>query len=572
MRKALAVALVMGITSLTPGARVQANTGNPVVATTAQYQESSYSVLFSPDQLDNLLAPIALYPDPLLAQVLPASTFVDQIDEAGRWLRAYNDPNGIDDMPWDVSVKAVAHYPSVLYMMSDKIDWTTSLGQAYIDQSTDVIASIQRLRALAYSAGNLISNRQQQVISQGSYIQIDPIQPQYIYVPVYDPSVVYYRGGYGYGNGFGQSLISFGAGLAIGAWLNDDFDWGGRRVYYHGWQGGGWVGRSRPDIRINNVYVNNNYRNIQVNRRVIENNVNYNNLNRYNSIHREVNYNDVAQNNRGNRSNPGNQRNRGNDQTPPNQGNPGNQADRGNVQNPPNQGNPGNQGNRGNVQNPPNQGNPDNQGNRGNVQAPPNQGNPGNRGNVQAPPNQGNFGNQGNRGNQGNPVVGNKVINRNVNTNDPRLDIFRGRQPVTDQARPSATTQTRPATPPETQPQTPRSEAPPMTRPPVSPPVRPAVLPVQRPESRPTSLPAAPPVYQQPTRQVERAPSPVFGGNRTVFDPRVTSQRGQDSRASASQSRAAAPAAPNQSNTRNQSRPPNPPEKRSSQPPPRNRP
>ncbi len=537
MRKALAVALVMGITSLGPGARVQANTRSSVVATTAQYQENSSDALFSPDQLDNLLAPIALYPDPLLAQVLPASTFVDQIDEAGRWLRANNDPNGIDYQPWDVSVKAVAHYPSVLYMMSDKIDWTTSLGQAYIDQSTDVIASIQRLRALAYSAGNLISNSQQQVISQGSYIQIDPIQPQYIYVPVYDPSVVYYRGGYGYGNGVGQSLISFGAGLVIGAWLNDDFDWGGRRIYYHGWQGGGWVGRSRPDIRINNVYINNNYRNIQVNRRVIENNVNYNNLNRYNSIHREVNYNDVAQNNRGNRSNFGNQGNRGNVQTPPpNQGNAGNQADR---------------SNRGNVQTPANQGNPRNQGNRGNVQTPPN---------------------QGNSGNQGNPVVGNKVINRNVNTNDSRLDIFRGRQPVTDQARPSAPTQTRPATPPETRPQTPRSEAPPMTRPPVSPPTRPAVLPVQRPESRPTSLPAAPPVYQQPTRQVERAPSPVFGGNRTVFDPRVTSQRGQDSRASASQSRAAAPAAPNQSNTRNQSRPPNPPEKRSSQPPPRNRP
>ena len=107
-----------------------------------QEQEAPPSELFSADQLDNLLAPIALYPDPLLAQVLPASTFVDQIDKASRWLRANNDPNSIDEAPWDVSVKAVAHYPAVLYMMADKIDWTTSLGQAYVNQSTDVMSSI----------------------------------------------------------------------------------------------------------------------------------------------------------------------------------------------------------------------------------------------------------------------------------------------------------------------------------------------------------------------------------------------------------------------------------------------
>ena len=116
---------------------------------TAQAQEYSPAEPFSPEQLDNLLAPIALYPDPLLAQVLLAATFVDQVDEAARWMRAYNNTNAIDDQPWDVSVKAVAHYPSVLYMMSDQIDWTASVGQAYVYQSTDVMTSIQRLRALA---------------------------------------------------------------------------------------------------------------------------------------------------------------------------------------------------------------------------------------------------------------------------------------------------------------------------------------------------------------------------------------------------------------------------------------
>ncbi len=94
-----------------------------------QYQDQGNFVEYSPQQLDNLLAPIALYPDPLLAQVLPAATFPDQIDEAARYVRAFGQ-NGIDLQSWDVSVKAVAHYPTVLYMMADKIDWTSALGQA----------------------------------------------------------------------------------------------------------------------------------------------------------------------------------------------------------------------------------------------------------------------------------------------------------------------------------------------------------------------------------------------------------------------------------------------------------
>src|SRR5579864_3219662 len=85
---------------------------------------------FSDDQLDNLLAPIALYPDPLLAQVLVAATFPDQIDDAARFVRADLDPDAIDYQSWDVSVKAVAHYPAVIQMMSDKLDWTVALGQA----------------------------------------------------------------------------------------------------------------------------------------------------------------------------------------------------------------------------------------------------------------------------------------------------------------------------------------------------------------------------------------------------------------------------------------------------------
>ncbi len=288
---------------------------SPLAVATAQAQGyyppySSYPppypppVLLSPEQLDNLLAPVALYPDPLLAQVLIAATFVDQVDEAARWMRAYNDPYAIDYQPWDVSVKAVAHYPPVLYMMSDRLDWTTALGQAYVNQSTDVFASIQHLRALAYSAGNLLTSGEQQVIVAGNYIQIVPFRPQVIYVPTYDPYIIYFPRRSYFGGPYATSIISFGTGFAIGAWLNRDCDWAHHRVYYHGWRGGGWIGRSRPNIHITNVYVNNNYTNIHVNQNIVQRSVNTNSLNRYTSIHRDVNYDNLRRENRGQGGSP----------------------------------------------------------------------------------------------------------------------------------------------------------------------------------------------------------------------------------------------------------------------------
>jgi hypothetical protein len=252
-------------------------------------QDDSQGTSFSSDQLDNLLASIALYPDPLLAQVLTASTFPDQIDEAARFVRANPDPSYIDSQPWDVSVKAVAHYPDALNKMDGDLDWTTALGQAYVNQPDDVMASVQRLREEARAAGNLVTTPQWDVEDSGGDIQIWPAQAQYIYVPVYDPSIVYFGRGGVYGN-----VISFGAGFAIGAWLNCDFDWHGRRVYYTGWEhGGGWMARSRPFIQVNSVYVNNNYRNVVVNRNVVNVNVNYGGLNRYQSVHRQVDYGNV---------------------------------------------------------------------------------------------------------------------------------------------------------------------------------------------------------------------------------------------------------------------------------------
>lgn len=245
---------------------------------------------FSPEQLDNLLAPVALYPDPLLSQVLLASMFVEDIDEAARWVRA-NGSRGIDDQPWDASVRAVAHYPTVIAMMADRIDWTASLGQAYAYQSTDVMISVQRLRRMAYNAGNLFTTPQQQILIEDDFIRIVPYEPALLYVPVYDPYICYYR------RPLWGAAITFSIGFLIGVWLNRDCDWHHHRIYYHGWRGPGWVQRSRPRVHITNVYVNSRFETEVVNRRILQRPININNINRYHYIHWDVNYDNIRINN-----------------------------------------------------------------------------------------------------------------------------------------------------------------------------------------------------------------------------------------------------------------------------------
>src|SRR5512144_1051935 len=220
--------------------------------------------LFTAEELEDLLAPIALYPDPLIAQVLPAATFIDQIDEAERYVSMYGTA-GIDNQPWDVSVRALAYYPDVLAMMDSKYDWTVSLGQAYVNQPQDVMDAIQRLRQDARAMGSLVSTAQQTVIIEDGIIRIVPAQAEVIYVPVYDPGVVYVMPPPPYG------FITFGIGFRIGVWLNRDCDWHRHRVYYHGWRGGGWVSRARPYVNPRrSVYINNRYSAINVNRRVVQ--------------------------------------------------------------------------------------------------------------------------------------------------------------------------------------------------------------------------------------------------------------------------------------------------------------
>jgi len=218
----------------------------------ADDQDLAYSVSYTEEELDNLLAPIALYPDPLLAQILPAATYPQEVADAEAWMNGGGYESGIDDQPWDDSIKAIAHYPGILKMLADNMDWTANVGDAFLNQPEEVANSVQRLRWRARDAGNLVSNEEQSVIIEGESIQIVPAQPQYVYVPQYQPSVVYYESpapGY-------PPFITFGFGLVIGGWLTMDFDWGHHHIIYHGWNRPGWVNHSRPYVHVRNVYIN----------------------------------------------------------------------------------------------------------------------------------------------------------------------------------------------------------------------------------------------------------------------------------------------------------------------------
>ena len=205
-------------------------TGSALVSTSAAQDVSTnanagqdQSASFSADDLDNLLAPIALYPDPLLAQVLVAATFDDQIQDAAQAMSAEGGAAAIDQQSWDDSVKVVAHYPRVLFTLAAQPDWTNSVGQAYATQSTDVMASVQRLRAMALGQGNLVTTAQQRVIAVGGAIQILPAQLGYMCLPAYDPGVVFSS----------PAFISFGPALAINTEWEGQIDWHSHQVFDH---------------------------------------------------------------------------------------------------------------------------------------------------------------------------------------------------------------------------------------------------------------------------------------------------------------------------------------------------
>src|SRR5712671_3654669 len=151
----------------------------------------------SPQELQQLVAPIALYPDALIAQILAASTYPTQIVEADRWIESHSDLKGdnlakeVDKQPWDPSVKAVTQFPSVLENMDKNLSWTSSLGDAYANQQEAVTDAVQAMRQQARKAGHLNSNEQEKVTAQGNTIIIEPANPEVVYVPAYDPWLVF---------------------------------------------------------------------------------------------------------------------------------------------------------------------------------------------------------------------------------------------------------------------------------------------------------------------------------------------------------------------------------------------
>lgn len=193
----------------------------------------------TPEQLQQLVAPIALYPDSLVAQILAASTFPEQVVEADRWAQSHRDLKGedlaqaVDQLPWDPSVKALAAFPSVLGNMDKNLSWTSSLGDAYYNQEQGVMDAIQVMRRRAQEAGHLNSTAQQTVTTESSDIEIVPVSPEIVYVPAYDPWIVYggpivaWPGWYPYpGIWYDGPALYFGVGFGVGFFGGFGHHWG----------------------------------------------------------------------------------------------------------------------------------------------------------------------------------------------------------------------------------------------------------------------------------------------------------------------------------------------------------
>ena len=217
---------------------------------------------FKQEELDQILAPIALYPDDLLSQVLMASTYPLEVVQAERWVKQNKSLKGdaladaLEKQDWDPSVKSLVNFPDVLTMMSEKLDWTQKLGDAFLEQQKEVMDTIQKLRQKADEAGNLKTTSEQKVIveKETKTIVIEPANPQTVYVPTYNPTVVYgawwypaYPPYYYYPPGYvAGAAFSFAAGVAVGA------AWG------YAWGGCNWHGGD-VDIDIDrNTNINNN--------------------------------------------------------------------------------------------------------------------------------------------------------------------------------------------------------------------------------------------------------------------------------------------------------------------------
>ena len=284
MKKMLSV----GLSFLFATASSQILYGYPVpqAAPGADTGTSTETVPNSASELQALVAPIALYPDSLVAQILAAATFPDQVAIADYWLQQNKSLTGsalmqaVDTQSWDVSVKALTQFPSVLGDLAKNLAWTSSLGEAYHNQQADVMTAIQTLRAQAQAKGNLKSSPQVTVVQQSpQVIVIQPANPQIVYVPQYNPAVIYGTPyvvpGYTAGTVAAAGIIGFGAGIAVGAMMSGgccswgysswNCGWHGTAVVYHGgayygnsaWHGGYYNGGYHNSYGYNNSYNHN---------------------------------------------------------------------------------------------------------------------------------------------------------------------------------------------------------------------------------------------------------------------------------------------------------------------------
>ena len=221
-------------------------------ATYAPVETQQVSVAETETQLQQLVAPIALYPDALVGQILAASTYPTQIREAEQWMQQHSDLKGqelaqeVDKQSWDPSVKALTQFPTVLANMQKNLTWTSALGDAYINQQQDVLNAVQEMRQRALQAGNLKNTPQEKVVTQGQTVVIQPADPQVVYVPVYDPWIVYgpplavYPGWVPYGGLYAVGPgVSFGLGFGVGlyagfgwGWHHWDADWRDRHILF----------------------------------------------------------------------------------------------------------------------------------------------------------------------------------------------------------------------------------------------------------------------------------------------------------------------------------------------------
>jgi hypothetical protein len=221
-----------------------------------------------PTEIEKLVAPIALYPDPLIATILPASVYPLEIVQAARFVKDTNNLAKLDDQPWDDSVKAVSRIPAVIEMMNTNLSWTMDLGQAFLEQQEEVMNTVQSLRIKAQNLGTLTTTSQQVVVVTNTIVektveqqivyvtntvvQIVPSNPQVIYVPTYNPYYVYYPPPVYYVGP--PPIVTFAAGVTVGLILANNCNWHSSGIYvgHHGvavWGGGSYHGHG--DVNIN---------------------------------------------------------------------------------------------------------------------------------------------------------------------------------------------------------------------------------------------------------------------------------------------------------------------------------